>query len=87
MSYIPLPHSPAVFLDSQAPLDTLYALAMHRIGTARELMQSLSSLTLSNSDDQDLKAVVNDANLLLEKGCAVLEVVEARGAFLRRTTP
>ena len=53
----------------------------------RSLQQRLQALAPRKSLCKPSKAVATTVNLLLEEGCAVLEVIEARGAFLRQPTP
>ncbi|MCD5990893.1 hypothetical protein K3169_10000 [Pseudomonas phytophila] len=58
-------------IDSQAPLDFLFASADRRIRMARYLLE-----TLDGADDCDVRCIANAALMLLSDGCDALTVVE-----------
>jgi hypothetical protein len=62
---------PVMHIDSQAPLDFLFASADRRIRMARHLLE-----TLDGADDCDVRSIANAALLLLSDGCDALGVVE-----------
>lgn len=63
--------SPVMHIDSQAPLDFLFASADRRIRMARYLLE-----TLDGADDCDVRCIANAALMLLSDGCDALKVVE-----------
>ncbi|MFJ3484911.1 hypothetical protein ACIPL1_16205 [Pseudomonas sp. NPDC090202] len=63
---------PVLHIDTEAPLDYLYASADRRIRMARQLLQYLDSV-----EDQEVRYLANCALILLSDGCDALEAVEA----------
>lgn len=70
--------TPVQFLDANAPLNELFAYADLRIRTVRNMLKSLSCMTVRTLDDTDLGHFATAAYLLLETGCDALQVVEQR---------
>ncbi|MEX3775466.1 hypothetical protein [Pseudomonas sp. MYb118] len=70
--------SPVLFVNTHKELSQLTACAAHRFSVVRDLMDTLSSLNLKNTDDCDLVRVIRAVHLLTREGCAVLDVVQAR---------
>ena len=64
-------HSPVLHIDSQAPLDFLFASADRRIRMARHLLECLEG-----ADDCDVRYMANAALMLLSDGCDTLAAVE-----------
>jgi len=75
---------PVLFIDTQAPLSDLAACAAHRFTVVRDLMDTLSSLTLNDTHDCDLERVTRSVHLLTREGCAVLEALQLRAERFER---
>ncbi len=67
-----------LFIDTHAPLSDMAACAAHRFTVVRDLMDTLSSLTLTDTNDCDLARITRGVHLLTREGCAVLEVLQMR---------
>ncbi|WP_122664842.1 hypothetical protein [Pseudomonas viridiflava] len=63
--------SPVMHMDTQAPLDFLFASADRRLRMARHLLE-----TLDGADECDVRCIANAALMLLSDGCDALTVVE-----------
>ncbi|WP_341523270.1 hypothetical protein AABC73_08940 [Pseudomonas sp. G.S.17] len=63
--------TPILHIDSQAPLDFLFASADRRIRMARHLLECLEG-----ADDCDVRYMANAALMLLSDGCDTLAAVE-----------
>lgn len=63
--------TPVLHIDTQAPLDFLFASADRRIRMARHLLECLDGV-----DDGDLRYMANAALMLLSDGCDALDAVE-----------
>ncbi len=63
--------NPVMHIDSQAPLDFLFASADRRIRMACYLLE-----TLDGADECDVRCIANAALMLLSDGCDALTVVE-----------
>ncbi|MEX5574060.1 hypothetical protein Q1J52_14125 [Pseudomonas lijiangensis] len=63
--------NPVMHIDSQAPLDFLFASADRRIRMARRLLECLDG-----ADDADVRYMANAALMLLSDGCDALDLVE-----------
>ncbi len=63
--------TPVLHIDSQAPLDFLFASADRRIRMARRLLECLDG-----ADDSDVRYMANAALMLLSDGCDALDAVE-----------
>ena len=63
--------NPVMHIDSQAPLDFLFASADRRIRMARRLLECLDG-----ADDGDVRYMANAALMLLSDGCDALDLVE-----------
>lgn len=75
--------TPALLIDTQAPLANLQECAITRIHAAGALLESLSSLASFHSDAADLLPGIKAAHLLLSDGSDILGVIEYRTGLLR----
>lgn len=62
---------PVLHIDTEAPLDYLFACADRRVRMARYLLECTET-----ADDDDLRHMTNVARMLLVDGCDALSVVE-----------
>lgn len=62
---------PVLHIDTEAPLDYLFACADRRVRMARYLLECTET-----ADDGDLRHIANVARLLLVDSCDALSVVE-----------
>jgi hypothetical protein len=70
--------NPVMHIDSQAPLEFLYASADRRIRMAQHLLE-----TLEGADECDVRYIANAALVLLSDGCDALSAVEKQVFNLR----
>lgn len=75
--------TPALLVDTQAPLANLQECATARIHAAGALLESLTSLASFHSDAADLLPGIKAAHLLLSDGTDILGVIEYRTGLLR----
>ena len=75
---------PVLYIDTQAPLSDLAACAAHRFTVVRDLMDTLTSLTLNDTHDCDLERVTRGVHLLTRGGCALLETLQFRAERFER---
>ncbi|CAM3103791.1 hypothetical protein [Pseudomonas fluorescens] len=82
MSYIPLQISasehPVLFINSQASLCDLHAVAGERMRAAKDAIESLACMDLKTIDIEDLTHFFQTASLLAQDGYAIWKVLEAR---------
>lgn len=76
---VAMPASP-LLIDPTRPQTELFQYAIRRLSAARDLTQSLTCISLHSVDEQDLKAVAEVVSLLLEDGCAVVDLLENKVA-------
>ena len=62
---------PVLHIDTEAPLDYLYASADRRIRMARHLLGCLDGV-----EDREVRYIANSALMLLSDGCDALDAVE-----------
>lgn len=67
--------SSVFYIDTDAPLSDLHDCAVQRCKAARDLMESIASLSFNSSDDRDLSAFTTAAWLLLQDGCDALNAI------------
>ena len=67
--------SSVFYIDTDASLSDLHDCALQRCKAARDLMESIASLSFNSSDDQDLSAFTTAAWLLLQDGCDALNAI------------
>ncbi|APC17161.1 hypothetical protein BLL42_15955 [Pseudomonas frederiksbergensis] len=70
--------NPVLFINTHKELSDLAACAAHRFTVVRDLMDTLTSLSLKGISDCDLTRVTRGVHLLTREGCAVLEVIQLR---------
>ncbi|WMN15456.1 hypothetical protein QL104_19025 [Pseudomonas piscis] len=73
---------PVALINPQAPLPDLLTYAGLRIRAARDMLDSVSSMTSRHADDIDLRRFSSVATLLLQDGCDVLHVAEQQAMQL-----
>jgi hypothetical protein len=80
--YIPLNtnycETPVLLIDSKAPLKDLHACADMRFRLATRFLDSLAHMRVGDVQDRDLSAIVSQAYMLMQEGCDVNQVIEAR---------
>jgi hypothetical protein len=62
---------PVLHIDTEAPLDFLFASADRRIRIARHLLECLDS-----AEDREVRYLANAALMLLSDGCDAMDAVE-----------
>lgn len=80
--------TPVLFINTHKELSDLAACAAHRFTVVRDLMDTLTSLSLKGISDCDRTRVTRGVHLLTREGCAVLEVIQLRvGSWRKGTRP
>ncbi|WP_397459829.1 hypothetical protein AB3464_18450 [Pseudomonas asplenii] len=72
--------NPVLFISRDASFHDLAICAAHRFTVVRDLMDTLSTIPLRQTDDCDLLRVTRVAHLLMREGRAVLDVIQTRAA-------
>ncbi|VVN97361.1 hypothetical protein [Pseudomonas fluorescens] len=87
-NYTPLQSNPStdptLFLNIDADTCDLFETAIHRIKSARNLLNSVTCLSVKDAEGYDLEHFANAAHLLIQDGC---DALDALGWKLNRVSP
>jgi hypothetical protein len=67
-----------LLVATQAPLEVLHGSAANRFLAATQMMESLSSLDISQAKGADVQQLAQAAAMLLRDGCDVMDVLGRR---------
>ncbi|UUQ67409.1 hypothetical protein NLK61_12495 [Pseudomonas fuscovaginae UPB0736] len=73
-----LPSQPVLLIDSHLPLVQLLDCAQQRIKAGTDLLESITSVSITGLEDNDLYRFTSAAYLLLREGAQLLEAVRGR---------
>jgi len=73
-----LPDHPVLLIDSHVPVTQLLECAQQRIKAGTDLLESITSVSITCLEDNDLYRFTSAAYLLLREGADLLEVVRRR---------
>ncbi|WP_460118614.1 hypothetical protein [Pseudomonas sp. S2_C03] len=66
---------PILYIDTEARAVDLLENAVHRLKIARNLLNSVTCLSVRNAEGHDLEHFASAAHLLLQDGCDALDVL------------
>ncbi|MGY2197564.1 hypothetical protein [Pseudomonas gingeri] len=73
-----LPNQSVLLIDSHVPVMQLLDCAQQRIKAGTDLLESITSVSITGLEDNDLYRFTSAAYLLLREGADLLEVVSRR---------
>ncbi|WP_248745481.1 hypothetical protein [Pseudomonas sp. MWU12-2037] len=73
-----LSNRPVLLIDSHVPVAQLLECAQQRIKAGTDLLESITSVSITCLEDNDLYRFTSAAYLLLREGADLLEVVRRR---------
>lgn len=67
--------TPTLYIDTEAKASALLENARHRINTVRNMLNSVSCLSVKDAGGHDLEHLANAAHILLQDGCDALDAL------------